>query len=64
MTPITEETEYVTMSKDLFNLFIRNSFTGGVLYQLKRHSKLTSLSQDEAEKEMIQSALNQINLLK
>ena len=59
MKPLTQETEYITMSKDLFKLFIGNAFTGGVLYDLMRATQSTELSQDEAQQNMVDSAMSQ-----
>jgi hypothetical protein len=63
MKPITETTEYVTMSKDLFSMFIGLSFKGGLIHELQRQAGIAEISQDEAEQEMIASAMKQVNNL-
>jgi hypothetical protein len=62
MKPLTEETEYITMSKDLFKIFVGLSFKGGLLHQLRKNIRQT-VSDEQAEQDMIDKAMSEADKL-
>jgi hypothetical protein len=62
MKPLTEETEYITMSKDLFKIFVGLSFKGGLLHQLRKNIRQT-VSDEQAEKDMVDKAMSEADKL-